>query len=235
MCVHACVCVCVRARARVGVLTLCAACSGGEGGTGTPVAPPTPAARPRSGSSASVPLGPLHSAAAAERKDAEVFYNSVDYDVWARFMVYLRKMPPVLIHVDEETRGVDTCFSIGAPMQLSVGSVVFLCDYDWLVAERARLRAKFRVAVRVVIVVYNFMRPLLRDDRPADRPRRISMVRCVCVCVCVCLCVCVCVCVCVLRAVFCYAHVSLVRCVCVWVVEGGWQVTSAMSACACVR
>ncbi len=140
-------------------------------------APPSPGPRARSGSFASQagPGGGGGGGARGGSAPAAVFYDSIDYDVWARFMVYLRKMPPVLLHVDEETVG-DAKFRLGTPVQLSVGAVVFLCDYDWLLAERARLRGKFRAAVRVIMVVINFMRPLTRADRQASRPRRASMV-----------------------------------------------------------
>jgi hypothetical protein len=98
----------------------------------------------------------------------------IDYDVWARLVKYVRSVPPVLLHVDEETVGVDAKFRVGAPVQLRVGTVVFLCDHDWLLAERARLISKFRAAVRVTTIVIHFVRPLTREV--ADPPRLVAQI-----------------------------------------------------------
>ncbi|KDO31844.1 hypothetical protein SPRG_03764 [Saprolegnia parasitica CBS 223.65] len=90
----------------------------------------------------------------SDKASKDTFYDKdAEYDLWMQAQQYVRglKVKIKLIVPTEKKK---------QPLALTGGKCVLLVDYTYLYAEKARLRAKFRAAIRVIRICIQFLRPL---------------------------------------------------------------------------
>ncbi|OQR87314.1 ryanodine-inositol 1,4,5-triphosphate receptor Ca2 channel (RIR-CaC) family protein [Achlya hypogyna] len=86
----------------------------------------------------------------------DTFYDKdAEYDLWMQAQQFLRGLK-----VKVKLIVPASCDKKKAPLALTGGKCVLLVDYTYLHAEKARLRAKFRAAIRVIRICIQFLKPL---------------------------------------------------------------------------